>query len=77
MLSPCPPILAFIVGNYTAVQWYNAEDKGDPWKHYNIDKPPELNDLKYITYGRGYWIFVKAACVWEVSNLGSSPNLGK
>jgi parallel beta-helix repeat protein len=62
-------IFASISGNYTAVQWFNAKDKGDPWKHYQINKPQELNDLKYITLGRGYWLYVKEDCVWEVSNF--------
>jgi hypothetical protein len=62
-------IFASISGNYTAVQWFDAGDKGDPWKHYQIDKPQEMNDLKYITCGRGYWIYVNQDCVWELDNF--------
>jgi parallel beta-helix repeat protein len=62
-------ILDSITGNYTTVQWYNSYDKSNPWKNYNINKPAILNDLKYITCGRGYWIYLNVDCVWEIINL--------
>jgi hypothetical protein len=62
-------ILNPIAGNYSAVQWYDAADKNDPWKQYHVDKPSEKNDLKSMTSGRGYWIKVEQDCVWDLSNF--------
>lgn len=62
-------IFGSIVGNYTAIQWYDASDKSDHWKHYNDNKPPNLNDLTYITNCRGYWVYAKEDCVWDVDNF--------
>jgi parallel beta-helix repeat protein len=62
-------IFMSISGNYTAIQWYDASDTYDHWKHYNINKPQDLNDLTYITCGRGYWVYVKEECVWDVNNF--------
>ncbi|MEE9152335.1 MAG: hypothetical protein V3U20_10975, partial [Thermoplasmata archaeon] len=62
-------IFESIIDNYTAVQWYDAADGNDPWKHYNKNKPQGLNDLTYITNSRGYWVYVKEDCVWEVNNF--------
>jgi parallel beta-helix repeat protein len=62
-------ILSSIATKYTAVQQYDSWDSGNPWKHYHINKPQNLNDLAYITSGRGYWLYVKEDCVWEVSNF--------
>ena len=58
-----------IDGYCDAVQWYDVTDTNDPWKHYHINKPQTLNDLAYMTSGRGYWLYVKGDCVWEVSNF--------
>jgi hypothetical protein len=55
-------------GNYTAVQSYDALDELDPWKHYNINKPEHFNDHPYMTSGKGYWIYVKNDCIWEINN---------
>ena len=62
-------ILSPIATKYVAVQQYDSWDSGDPWKHYNINKPPGFNDLAYMTSGRGYWLYVKEDVVWEVSNF--------
>jgi parallel beta-helix repeat protein len=61
-------ILSSIEGNYTAIQWYDASDTNDPWKHFQVNKPHQMNDLKYMTSGRGYWIKVEQDCVWDLSN---------
>ncbi|UCG68788.1 MAG: hypothetical protein JSV09_13465 [Thermoplasmata archaeon] len=58
-----------IMGHYTAIQWYDAGDGGDNWKNYHISKPSKYNDLRYITSGRGYWLFVNDDCLWEVNNF--------
>jgi parallel beta-helix repeat protein len=62
-------ILSPIATKYTAVQQYDSWDGGDPWKHYHINKPQNLNDLAYMTSGRGYWLYVTEDVVWEVSNF--------
>ncbi len=62
-------ILSPIATKYTAVQQYDSWDAGDPWKHYHINKPAYLNDLAYMTSGRGYWLYVTEDVVWEVSNF--------
>ena len=62
-------ILSSSAGNYTAIQWYDSSDQNDPWKHFHVDKPPEMNDLKYMTCGRGYWINVEQDCVWDLSSF--------
>jgi hypothetical protein len=62
-------VFSSISGYYAAIQWYDVEDGKDNWKNYHISKPSKYNDLKYITSGRGYWLFVNDECVWEVNNF--------
>jgi parallel beta-helix repeat protein len=62
-------ILSPIATKYTAVQQYDSWDGGDPWKHYHINKPSNLNDLAYMTSGRGYWLYVNEDVIWEVNNF--------
>ncbi len=52
-------VLKYIDGNYLAVQWYNASDSKDLWKHYYIGKIG-MNDLSNITRQMGVWIFMKS-----------------
>jgi parallel beta-helix repeat protein len=51
-------VLSQLDGSYSMVQWYNGWDDENPWKHYNIHKPPELNDLDSIDHTMGFWIFI-------------------
>ncbi|UCE37959.1 MAG: right-handed parallel beta-helix repeat-containing protein [Thermoplasmata archaeon] len=51
-------VLSSISGSYDSLQWYNASDPYDPWKHHHISKPPHLNDLEGIDHLMGYWIHV-------------------
>ncbi|UCE37541.1 MAG: hypothetical protein JSW00_19145 [Thermoplasmata archaeon] len=51
-------VLASIAGSYDAVQWYNATDANDPWKHHHISKPSHLNDLGGIDNTMGFWIHI-------------------
>jgi hypothetical protein len=62
-------IVSSIATKYVVVQQYDSWDSSDPWKHYHINKPPYINDLAYMMNGRGYWLYVKEDCVWEVSNF--------
>ena len=45
-------------GEYDAVQWYNASDKNDPWKHNHISKSSDLNDLKELNHTMGFWVHI-------------------
>ncbi|UCE39428.1 MAG: right-handed parallel beta-helix repeat-containing protein [Thermoplasmata archaeon] len=51
-------VLQSIEGDYDAVQWYDASDSRDPWKHHHISKPPYLNDLNAIDHKMGLYIRV-------------------
>lgn len=51
-------VLASITGSYDAVQWYNASDNSDNWKHNHKLKPNYLNDLDGIDHGIGFWIHI-------------------
>jgi parallel beta-helix repeat protein len=50
-------VLGSIDGYYDAVQWYDATDAIDPWKHNKLGKPFG-NDLTKINEKRGFWIHV-------------------
>ncbi|UCG69452.1 MAG: PKD domain-containing protein [Thermoplasmata archaeon] len=51
-------ILKSIEGEYDVLQWYDASDSCDPWKHYHVSKPSHLNDLSEINYQMGIWIHI-------------------
>ncbi|UCG69447.1 MAG: hypothetical protein JSV09_00015 [Thermoplasmata archaeon] len=51
-------VLETIKGDYDAVQWYDANDAVDPWKHFEVSKPSQLNDLYEINPRVGFWIHV-------------------
>jgi hypothetical protein len=51
-------VLQSIEGQYDAVQWYNATDGIDPWKHHHISKPLYLNDLEDINHTMGLWVHI-------------------
>jgi len=51
-------VLSSISGDYDAVQWYDATDPNDPWKHYQISKPAHLNDLAELNHTMGIWIHI-------------------
>jgi hypothetical protein len=50
--------LASILGSYTLVYGYDAEDAPDPWKVYAPDPgvPGWVNDLEWMEFGHGYWV---------------------
>ena len=41
-------------------KWYNASDTNDPWKTYNKNNPPGLNDLIIIDNTMGVWLHLTA-----------------
>ena len=49
---------------WQAVQYYDAFDAYDPWKHNSTNKPDNLNDLKEMKSGRGYWIYITINDTW-------------
>ncbi len=51
-------VLQSIEDQYDAVQWYNATNSNDPWKHHQISKPSYLNDLESINHTMGFWVHV-------------------
>jgi alpha-mannosidase len=51
-----PDALASIAGKYLKVTAYDASDALDPWKRYDVNAPPPLNDLTVLEPGKGYWI---------------------
>jgi hypothetical protein len=51
-------VLESIDGDYDAIQWYNKSDSQDPWKHHQILKADNLNDLKWIDHSIGFWIHI-------------------
>jgi hypothetical protein len=51
-------VLDSINGSYDAIQWYNAEDNSDNWKHHQISKSSELNDLGGVDHKMGIWVHV-------------------
>jgi hypothetical protein len=48
---------------------YHASD-ADPWKLYDRNGPPFVNDLNELAPGWGYWIQVTAPASWTVTYAG-------
>lgn len=51
-------ILQSIDGQYNAVQWFNASDSSDKWKHYHVSKPSHMNDLLVLNHTMGFWVHI-------------------
>jgi hypothetical protein len=49
-------VFSSISDSYDAIQYYDAYDASDPWKHYRKDKPVHMNDLSDIQNNMGIWI---------------------
>jgi hypothetical protein len=56
-----PDALAGIAGKYNLVYAYDAADTADPWKKFDPNAPPFVNDLTELGAGKGYWIRVTEA----------------
>jgi hypothetical protein len=50
--------------NWKAVQYYDASDLNDPWKHNSTNKPNRLNDLKEMKSSCGYWVYITINDTW-------------
>jgi parallel beta-helix repeat protein len=55
--SDIPILFDSISGDYGAVQWYDAGDPADPWKHHVIGKEFG-NDLQDVHDTMGMWVHV-------------------
>jgi len=64
-------VLASIDGSYDAVQWFDASDADDPWKHFYVAKPPGQNDLNDLDLTMGLWIHMNQIDTLEVA--GTRP----
>lgn len=53
-------VLISIEGDYDALQYFNITNAIDPWKHYQISKPPNLNDFHDVDNKMGFWVHVTA-----------------
>jgi parallel beta-helix repeat protein len=51
-------VLSSISGYYDAVQWYDASDSTDNWKHNQVTKSGKLNDLNILDHEVGFWIHI-------------------
>jgi parallel beta-helix repeat protein len=66
-------VLSSITGSFKAVQWFNASDTSDPWKHNCTTKPTHLNDLNTIDHTMGFWIFITQPNGTLFKYLGKQP----
>jgi hypothetical protein len=66
-------VLAPISGKYSAVQWYDANDPSDFWKHHHIEKPPATNDLTDIDRLMGIWILMDSDAVLPLTGFIPLP----
>jgi len=60
---------------WQAVQQYDTFDSNDPWKHNSTKKPDNLNDLKEIKPGFGYWIYVTINDTWVRTRVGEDNKM--
>jgi hypothetical protein len=64
-VRPVGDALASIAGKYDLVRQYRAGEPS-PWRTYNPAVPPELNSLKDMEPGYGYWIYMNQAATLTV-----------
>ena len=67
MTAPVEECISTIAGISNAVWTYDPEI-GD-WLWYNLNGSASSNDLRYMEPGRGYWIEVRADCVWDTGMI--------
>jgi subtilisin-like proprotein convertase family protein len=46
-------------GSYTTIYGYDPANTAQPWQVYDISAPPYVNSLRYLDYGRGYWLNIE------------------
>ena len=47
--------------SWDIIKYYDCQDIQDPWKSYNLAKPPGLNDLMNVSYTMGLWVHIPDA----------------
>jgi hypothetical protein len=62
---PITESLASCDTKFDLIYTYVAGDPS-PWKIYDPAAPPIFNDITDLAPGRGYWIRMTQACVWNV-----------
>ena len=67
-------VLSQINGSYGAVQFYNASDPNDHWKHYHISKPTHLNDMDSIYHTISFWIYITEPGGVRFEYFGTAPS---
>jgi parallel beta-helix repeat protein len=66
-------VLDPIAGSYSAVQYYNATDSSDSWKHNCSSRPSHLNDLENINHNMGFWVYITDLGGIEFQYYGTQP----
>jgi parallel beta-helix repeat protein len=51
-------IIQSIENRYDSIWLYNITDVYDPWKHYHVLMPSNLNDLWELNHTMGFWLHV-------------------
>jgi parallel beta-helix repeat protein len=67
-------VLQSIEFQYDSVQWYDASDVNDPWKHYHITKPQHFKDLHQLDHTMGIWIHLSDPFGTVMVFNGSRPS---
>jgi hypothetical protein len=65
-----------ISGDYDALQWYDANDPDDPWKHNHTSKPVHLNDLTHFDKYMALWIHITNPLGTTFYIGGTAPEIG-
>ena len=63
---PLTEALSSIEGKYDLVYGYDPAQGDDPWKKYDVNAPPFLNDLTEMGPKWAYWIRVLEDCMWTL-----------
>jgi parallel beta-helix repeat protein len=67
-------ILSSIAGKYDTVQWYDASDSSDPWKHNHTSKQPYLNDLGEVNHTMALWVHITEPGGVLFEYIGTAPS---
>ncbi|UCE74825.1 MAG: DNRLRE domain-containing protein, partial [Methanomassiliicoccales archaeon] len=70
-------VFSSISDSYDAIQYYDALDANDPWKHYHKGKPASMNDLSDIQNNMGIWIHITDTEDVLFEDPGILPNGGQ
>ena len=67
--------LRSIEGVYSTVYHYNSAiaDEWQRWQVYDVDVPSYVNTLRYLEFGRGYWISVTKPITLQLQDIATPP----